>query len=126
MISPCDLWGYPSWQPRAEDAHRINPGKQPPYYRSRVLAVVFAAHHPLTMFILPTHAQVLPAAPARLRLFPAVTLALTLLRLFVAPAAPLVGDLPPAAGLLRVLARPPRRPRPRRARFFQLLTEPDF
>ncbi|KAJ6569759.1 hypothetical protein DFH09DRAFT_1080486 [Mycena vulgaris] len=31
------------------------------------------------MFILPAHTQVLPATPARLRLFPAVTLALTLL-----------------------------------------------
>ncbi|KAJ6575674.1 hypothetical protein DFH09DRAFT_1311730 [Mycena vulgaris] len=31
------------------------------------------------MFILPAHAQVLPAAPARLRLFPAASLALTLL-----------------------------------------------
>ncbi|KAJ6575643.1 hypothetical protein DFH09DRAFT_1311701 [Mycena vulgaris] len=102
-----------------------------------------------------------PAAPARLRLFPAATLALTLLAaltvltaplflavmraavaarrrlalplsgakaiqvqensspknkpqtgLLVAPAAPLMGDPPPAHGVLCVLACSPRRPRP--------------
>ncbi|KAJ6569744.1 hypothetical protein DFH09DRAFT_1362940 [Mycena vulgaris] len=70
-----------------ENPNRINPGVQPPHYiypipqqsslRSSSLVLV-AARRPFTMFIFPAHTQVLPAAPARLRLFPGVTLTLAL------------------------------------------------